>query len=141
MEGPPAVMFVVDSHRETIAVREAQRLGITCIAIVDTNSDPDEVMIPIPGNDDAIRAINLFCGIIADAVIEGRATFEKKRAEEEATVSEGASVVAGPMAKAGDGDGAAAQGAAESEAPEVDKSAETGASENGAPAVPESAEA
>lgn len=83
MDGPPQIMFVVDSHRETIAVREADRLDIPCIAIVDTNADPDAVPIPIPGNDDAIRAVGLFCEIIADAAIEGRGAFEKKHQEEE----------------------------------------------------------
>ncbi len=82
MEGPPTVLFIVDSHRETIAVREAARLKIQCIAICDTNSDPDEVSIPIPGNDDAIRAIQLFCSIIADAAIEGRGLYEKKQEDE-----------------------------------------------------------
>ena len=82
MDGPPTVLFIVDSHRETIAVREADRLNIQCIAICDTNSDPDEVSIPIPGNDDAIRAIQLFCSIIADASIEGRGLYEKKQEDE-----------------------------------------------------------
>lgn len=82
MERPPSILFVVDSNREAIAVREANRIGIPCVAIVDTNSDPDAVPIPIPGNDDAIRAINLFCSIMADAALEGRMTYEKKRAEE-----------------------------------------------------------
>jgi len=87
MGKPPAIMFVVDSHRETIAVKEAERLGITCIAICDTNSDPDEVTIPIPGNDDAIRAINLFCSIIADAALEGRMQYEKKQEVEAAKIA------------------------------------------------------
>ena len=82
MPGPPAIQFVIDSHREGIAVKEAARLNIPCLAICDTNSDPDAVTIPIPGNDDAIRAIDLFCSIIADAVIEGRGTYEKLQAEE-----------------------------------------------------------
>ncbi len=82
MSRPPAVMFVIDSKKEAIAVREAARLGITCVAIVDTNADPDAVALPVPGNDDAIRAVNLFCSIIADAVIDGGAAAEKERAEE-----------------------------------------------------------
>jgi small subunit ribosomal protein S2 len=81
---PPALMFVVDSQREGIAVNEAKRLGIKTVAICDTNSDPDTVDIPIPGNDDAIRAINLFCSIISDAVIDGRMRFEKNQEEEAA---------------------------------------------------------
>ena len=84
MPGPPAIQFIIDSHREGIAVKEAARLNIPCVAICDTNSDPDLVTIPIPGNDDAIRAIDLFCSIIADAVLEGRGTYEKLQAEEAA---------------------------------------------------------
>lgn len=84
MGGVPELMFIVDTHRETIAVKEASRLKIPSIGICDTNSDPDSVTIPIPGNDDAIRAVNLFCTIIADAAIEGRGHFEKRQAEEEA---------------------------------------------------------
>ncbi|MDZ4861422.1 MAG: 30S ribosomal protein S2 [Candidatus Hydrogenedentes bacterium] len=82
MEGLPTVMFVIDAKKEAIAVREAERLGITCIGVVDTNADPDAVPIPVPGNDDAIRAIGLFCSIIADAAIEGKTQFEKVRSEQ-----------------------------------------------------------
>lgn len=82
MGGTPDLMFVVDAKREAIAIKEAERLGIPCIGIVDTNCDPDAVPLPIPGNDDAIRAISLFCKAIADSVIEGRSEFEKKQAEE-----------------------------------------------------------
>jgi small subunit ribosomal protein S2 len=77
MPGIPHVMFVIDTRREDIAVNEARRLNIPCIGILDTNSDPDKVSFPIPGNDDAIRAVNLFCSVIADAVIEGKAQNEK----------------------------------------------------------------
>jgi small subunit ribosomal protein S2 len=72
MPGLPDVLFVIDSNKEAIAVKEAQRLGIPVVAIVDTNCDPDEVDWVIPGNDDALRAIRLFASKIADAVIEGR---------------------------------------------------------------------
>jgi len=88
MSKPPAIMFVVDSHREGIAVKEASRLNIPCVAICDTNSDPEAVTIPIPGNDDAIRAINLFYDIIADAVLEGRMQHEKHQADEAAKVKQ-----------------------------------------------------
>lgn len=77
----PDVMFVIDAKKEHIAIREARRLNIPCIAVVDTNSDPDSVPLPIPGNDDAIRAVGLFCSIIADAVIEGKTHAEKVRAD------------------------------------------------------------
>jgi small subunit ribosomal protein S2 len=73
MPGLPDVLFVIDSNKEAIAVKEARRLGIPVVAIVDTNCDPDEVDSVIPGNDDALRAIRLFASKIADAVIEGRA--------------------------------------------------------------------
>src|SRR5580704_13013465 len=73
MPGLPDILFVIDSNKEAIAVKEARRLGIPVVAIVDTNCDPDEVDYVIPGNDDALRAIRLFASKIADSVIEGRA--------------------------------------------------------------------
>jgi small subunit ribosomal protein S2 len=72
MPGLPDVLFVIDSNKEAIAVKEARRLGIPVVAIVDTNCDPDEVDWVIPGNDDALRAIRLFTQKIADSIIEGR---------------------------------------------------------------------
>ena len=72
MNGLPDVLFVVDSNKEAIAVKEARKLGIPVVAVVDTNCDPDEVDHVIPGNDDALRAIRLFTTKVADAVIEGR---------------------------------------------------------------------
>ena len=73
MPGLPDLLFVIDSNKESIAVKEARRLGIPVVAVVDTNCDPDEVDHVIPGNDDALRAIRLFTNKVADAVIEGRA--------------------------------------------------------------------
>ncbi|MCX6623276.1 MAG: 30S ribosomal protein S2 [Acidobacteria bacterium] len=73
MPGLPDLLFVVDSNKESIAVKEARKLGIPVVAVVDTNCDPDEVDYVIPGNDDALRAIRLFTNKIADAVVEGRA--------------------------------------------------------------------
>ena len=73
MNGLPDLLFVVDSNKEAIAVKEARKLGIPVVAVVDTNCDPDEVDHVIPGNDDALRAIRLFTTKVADAVIEGRA--------------------------------------------------------------------
>lgn len=67
----PGVVFVVDSRKEYIAVREARKLGIPVVGIVDTNCDPDEIDYIIPGNDDAIRAIRLFTSLMADACLEG----------------------------------------------------------------------
>jgi len=79
----PQAMFVVDPHKEKIAVAEARKLGIPVIAIVDTNCDPDPIDFPIPGNDDAIRAIKLFAGSFADAIIEGRAAWEARKPSRE----------------------------------------------------------
>ena len=72
MEKLPDAIFIVDPHKEHIAVLEAKKLGIPVIAIVDTNCDPDDADYVIPGNDDAIRAIKLISSVMADAVIEGR---------------------------------------------------------------------
>jgi small subunit ribosomal protein S2 len=69
----PDALIVVDPHREHIAVKEAQRMGITTVALIDTDSDPDVVDLPIPGNDDSIRSIELMMGRLAQAVLEGRA--------------------------------------------------------------------
>jgi small subunit ribosomal protein S2 len=72
MAALPAAIFVVDTQKEQTAVKEARKLGIPIIAVVDTNADPDEVDLPIPGNDDAIRSIKLLTSLVADAVIAGR---------------------------------------------------------------------
>ncbi|RMF25184.1 MAG: 30S ribosomal protein S2 [Deltaproteobacteria bacterium] len=76
----PDAVFVIDPDREEIAVAEANRLGIPVVAVVDTNCDPDRIAYCIPGNDDAIRAIRLFCAAIADAFIEGRQEHEEQLA-------------------------------------------------------------
>jgi small subunit ribosomal protein S2 len=75
----PQAVFVIDPHRERIAVAEANKLGIPVVAIVDTNCDPQPIDFPIPGNDDAIRAIKLFVSRFADAIIEGRQIWESAR--------------------------------------------------------------
>ena len=72
MKNPPAALFVIDPRKERIAVTEANALGIPVVAIVDTNCDPDEISYVIPGNDDAIRAVKLLTGRMADAVLEGK---------------------------------------------------------------------
>lgn len=72
MNGNPGAIFVVDPRKEKIAIQEAHILGIPIVAIVDTNCDPEEIDYPIPGNDDAIRAVKLLTSKIADAVIEAR---------------------------------------------------------------------
>lgn len=73
MGGTPDLMFVIDTNKEAIAIQEAKKLGIPVVAIVDTNCDPDPIDMPIPGNDDASRAISLYCDLIADAVLDGMA--------------------------------------------------------------------
>ena len=78
MDRLPDALFVVDSNREAIAVREASKLGIPIIAVVDTNCDPDQIDYVIPGNDDALRAVRLFATTIADAVLAGRNVYEAR---------------------------------------------------------------
>jgi small subunit ribosomal protein S2 len=72
MSEMPGALFIVDPRKEKIAVAEAKKLGIPIVAIVDTNCDPDDVDYIIPGNDDAIRAVKLIAGAMADAIIEGK---------------------------------------------------------------------
>ena len=86
MTTPPDAMFVIDPNAEVIAVREARRMGIPVVAIVDTNCDPSLVDWVIPGNDDALRAIRLFTSKISDAVLTGRQSFEQTQiADQKAT--------------------------------------------------------
>ena len=95
MDELPGAVFIVDPKKESIAVKEAKKLGIPVVAIGDTNCDPDELDYIIPGNDDAIRAIRLICSKIADACIEGHNLAEEKlRAE--AQLAEEAEKVEGP---------------------------------------------
>ncbi len=96
MARPPQLVFVIDPRREDIAVREANRLGIPVVALVDTNCDPDPINYVIPGNDDAIRSIRLITTAVADALAEGRSEY-----------TEGAAV-AGEEVVAEDAPGAAA---------------------------------
>jgi small subunit ribosomal protein S2 len=93
----PDVLFVIDSNKEQIAVKEARKLGIPVVAVVDTNCDPSEVDYVIPGNDDALRAIRLFASKVSDSVVEGvQAIGDKQMADINAGVqySEGAEVTA-----------------------------------------------
>jgi small subunit ribosomal protein S2 len=106
----PDTVFVIDSNKEQIAVKEARKLGIPVVAVVDTNCDPTEVDYVIPGNDDALRAIRLFASKIADSVIEGtQAANDKEGAEIFAAVAhtEGGEEVAAPAVE-----GEAAEGQA-----------------------------
>jgi small subunit ribosomal protein S2 len=82
MEGLPDALYVIDTNHEHNAVHEANRLGIPVVAVVDTNCDPDVVDYPIPGNDDAIRAIKLFTSRVAESVLEGQAMIEGRGDEQ-----------------------------------------------------------
>ncbi|PIS28234.1 30S ribosomal protein S2 [Candidatus Saganbacteria bacterium CG08_land_8_20_14_0_20_45_16] len=91
MTALPGAVFIVDTKKEQTAVNEAKKLGIPIIAVVDTNADPDEVDYPIPGNDDAIRAIKLLTGIVAEAILAGRESVKRldENGEEIAVPAEG----------------------------------------------------
>ena len=71
MGGLPDILFIIDTNKEKLAVEEANKLGIPVIAVLDSNSDPEGVTYPIPGNDDAIRAITMYCDLVAGAVLDG----------------------------------------------------------------------
>lgn len=73
MGGLPDLIFVIDTNKEAIAIKEARKLGIPVVAVIDTNCDPDDADFPFPGNDDAMRAITLYCNLVADAVLDGLA--------------------------------------------------------------------
>jgi small subunit ribosomal protein S2 len=81
MTSMPGLMFIIDTRREHIAVKEARKLGVKTIALIDTDSDPDLIDLPIPGNDDAMRAIELIMKELADAVIEGKTTRPESKTE------------------------------------------------------------
>jgi small subunit ribosomal protein S2 len=82
MERMPGVMFIVDTRREHIAVKEARKLGVKTVALIDTDSDPDLIDLPIPGNDDAMRAIEIIVKELADSVIDGKTGREETKGEE-----------------------------------------------------------
>jgi small subunit ribosomal protein S2 len=130
MEGLPDALFVVDTVHEHIAIKEANRLGIPVVAVVDTNSDPEEVDFPIPGNDDAIRAIRLFTSRIADNVLEGLNLADERFVGEEGEAAEAdgtASDAAASDAAASDAaasDAAAADVPAPVEEPKAEEPAE-----------------
>jgi small subunit ribosomal protein S2 len=115
----PDVLFVIDSNKEQIAVKEARKLGIPVVAVVDTNCDPSEVDYVIPGNDDALRAIRLFASKISDSVVEGaQAVTDKQMADIQAGVQHDAA--ADPAAAvAADGETGNAPGLEPAEMDEV----------------------
>ena len=80
----PGLMFVVDSKKERIAVSEANKLNLPIVAIADTNADPDLITVPIPGNDDAIRAVSLITGAVADVITEARRQMPMRDGAEDA---------------------------------------------------------
>jgi small subunit ribosomal protein S2 len=98
----PDALFVIDPKKEEIAVKEANKLRIPVVAVVDTNCDPDMVDHKIPGNDDAIRAIRLFCAAIADAAIEGRTNFEERQKAEEEQQAAAEDIPGSPVTPPGD---------------------------------------
>ncbi len=107
----PDALFVIDAGKEIIAVREARKMGIPVVAVVDTDCDPEEVDYVIPGNDDALRSIRLFVSKIAEAVLAGRAAYEQAQLEaakaEAGEAAEGAPAAAGEMVELGEGVGVA----------------------------------
>src|SRR5436189_6261496 len=78
----PGLMFIIDTRREHIAVKEARKLGVKTIALIDTDSDPDLIDLPIPGNDDAMRAIEIIVRELADSVIDGKTGRSETKGEE-----------------------------------------------------------
>jgi small subunit ribosomal protein S2 len=101
----PGLLFIIDSHREKIAVNEAGKLGIPIVGVLDTNADPDPIDYPIPGNDDAIRSIRLFASFVADCVLEANATRLEGRdavAPEDVAVTEPEPAVAGVESASGE---------------------------------------
>jgi small subunit ribosomal protein S2 len=139
MAALPDALFVVDSGCEEIAVREARRMGIPVVAIVDTNSDPDLVDVVIPGNDDALRAIKLFTSKIADAVKEGREQFERSQLESQKASEQPAGGAAVSVETAAFVEASAYEDYEKQEGYFVDRAFETPAAEPAAEPVAESA--
>jgi len=116
MRKVPDALFVIDTMKEEIAVKEANKLGIPVVAVLDTNCNPDPIDHRVPGNDDAIRAIRLFCAAVADAVLEGRDNYaaRSKASDTESSHDQTGMAVAGSEAPMGGTDaGASAAGSPE----------------------------
>jgi len=96
MTQSPGAMFVIDSSKEEIAIMEAQKMNIPIVAIVDTNGDPDNLTYAIPGNDDAVRAIELFTSKVAEAILDGK----KRRLEKDLEAEKSGEAAGGPAAEA-----------------------------------------
>jgi small subunit ribosomal protein S2 len=147
MEDLPDALFVIDTVHEHIAIKEANRLGIPVVAVVDTNSDPEEVDFPIPGNDDAIRAIRLFTSRIADNILEGLNLADERfvgadddaaAAAAEVSVEEEGAVAAAPVLEEAAEEDAVVEDATATESVEVSE-VEEPASVVGEEAKPEEA--
>ncbi|MCG3175300.1 MAG: 30S ribosomal protein S2 [Candidatus Omnitrophica bacterium] len=100
MDRLPGALFVIDAKKEDIGVREANRLGIPVVAIVDTDSDPDLIQYPIPGNDDAIRSIRLITNIVTESLLEGQRKAETGRRSAQADKGEDKAAVAAAVSEA-----------------------------------------
>jgi small subunit ribosomal protein S2 len=121
LRGAPACLIVFDTKKEAISIREARKLGIQLIGLVDTNSDPDDLDIPIPANDDAIRSVKLFTRVLADAVVEGRARYMKDKDFIGKEKKKGKDPSGGRPAGAGERGGAAGGGAQHAKSDETGK--------------------
>ncbi|MBW3098502.1 30S ribosomal protein S2 [Pseudohoeflea coraliihabitans] len=124
MGGTPDLMFVIDTNKESIAIQEAKRLGIPVVAVIDSNCDPDVVDFPIPGNDDAARAISLYCDLISRACIDGIARQQGASGVDLGAASEAPAEPALEEAPAAEAAPTAEPAASEAAAPEGDASAE-----------------
>jgi len=113
MKDLPGAMFVIDSSKEEIAISEAKKLGIPIVAVVDTNGDPEGIDYAIPGNDDAVRAIELFTSKVAEAIIEGKKNRITRELEAAKTGAEGAAEQKAATPAAGSGEQAATAGPGE----------------------------
>tara|TARA_B100000029_G_scaffold507324_1_gene591691 strand:+ start:1133 stop:2035 length:903 start_codon:yes stop_codon:yes gene_type:complete len=138
MGGIPDLLFVIDTNKEDIAIKEGQKLGIPVVAVVDSNSDPNGITYPIPGNDDALRAINLYCDLIVQSVLDGIQAEMSERGED---LGDSEEPVAEEIPSAdADTDGSAAQGASKEAATQTEDSAESAVQEDGAAGEESSAE-
>jgi small subunit ribosomal protein S2 len=148
MGGPPDMMFIIDVRKEDIAVKEANRLGIPIVAVVDTNCSPEGIDQVIPGNDDALRAIRLFASRIADAILEGKQIGTEggtAQVEEAPEVEEEEIDIAASLRKAGitDPDDEGDDVEVEDDSADIDvagETAETAEATDAAAAQPEAAE-
>src|SRR5437764_1121198 len=136
MERMPGVMFIIDTRREHIAVKEARKLGVKTIALIDTDSDPDLIDLPIPGNDDAMRAIELVMRELAEAVIDGKQGRADKTDAADAQQPRRRSSRSQFRAEEGADTRAAIPAPGEGEAPIEPGAPDAGATDAGAPDTP-----